>query len=414
MSTELVNTDRTSVDRQAAQAREAFEEKRTKECVALIRTILSADPENAEARTLEAAIKQQLSRDLNDARSLLEDSRIKEDGQKYRRAAEIVLLKVLNLEPNNAEAQTLLAVARGGVMSSTTYEALFSDPEAVPAAEGQEDLPFTIGASQPKTKEKQEPKSQEMSLKTPLIAAAVIVVAGILLIVGNSFLKYLRQPSSSAAVQPVDSATALPTQASPAAPHPPETSSALRQKAAVQPVAQTVVASSTNVQANVGANSVARAPLPPVPAAPVPAAISNSNEAKPAAKQGTLAVSSLIPAEIYWNNKHLGSTPTTLQLPAGRQTLDYRRGDLRTLVTHDIKSNETTTALITFETVVQINARPWAQVFVAGETKRPLGQTPLSDVRVPIGGVLVFENPNFPSKSHRVTEKETAIQVVFP
>jgi hypothetical protein len=63
---------------------------------------------------------------------------------------------------------------------------------------------------------------------------------------------------------------------------------------------------------------------------------------------------------------------------------------------------------------VQINAKPWAQVFLEDGTRRPLGQTPLSGVAVPIGGVLAFENPNFSTKSYRITEKDTSIQVNFP
>jgi hypothetical protein len=63
---------------------------------------------------------------------------------------------------------------------------------------------------------------------------------------------------------------------------------------------------------------------------------------------------------------------------------------------------------------VQINARPWANVFLEGAERRPLGQTPLSNVRVPVGGTLVFENPNFPRKTQRITGTETVIQVAFP
>ena len=145
---------------------------------------------------------------------------------------------------------------------------------------------------------------------------------------------------------------------------------------------------------------VVRAPAPP------PIAISTA--------VGKLAVSSPLPAEIYAGDRYIGSTPTTLELPAGRQTLEYRHGDLRTAVSHEIKPDETATASITFSVTVQINAKPWAQVFLDGAQRRPLGQTPLSDISVPIGGVLVFENPNFPAKSHRITEKDTAIQVNFP
>ena len=125
-------------------------------------------------------------------------------------------------------------------------------------------------------------------------------------------------------------------------------------------------------------------------------------------------MSSPIPAEIYASDRYIGSTPTTLELPAGRQTLEYRHGDLRTAVSHEIKPDETATATVAFSVTLQINAKPWAQVFLDGAQRRPLGQTPLSDISVPIGGVLVFENPNFPAKSHRITEKDTAIQVNFP
>jgi hypothetical protein len=82
-------------------------------------------------------------------------------------------------------------------------------------------------------------------------------------------------------------------------------------------------------------------------------------------------------------------------------------------MTHDIKTKETITALVSFDVTVQINARPWAQVFVDGTVRKPLGQTPLSSIRVPLGSVLAFENPNFQSRSHRVTEKDSSIQVVF-
>src|SRR5262249_55409576 len=133
----------------------------------------------------------------------------------------------------------------------------------------------------------------------------------------------------------------------------------------------------------------------------------------PPANMGTLAVSSSVPADIYIGDKLMGSTPTSLQLPTGRHAVEYRHGDLRTVMNHDIRTNQTTTASVGFQITVQVNAKPWAQVFLEGSGRRALGQTPLA-VTVPIGGVLVFENPNFPSKTYRVTDKDTAIQVNFP
>ena len=79
---------------------------------------------------------------------------------------------------------------------------------------------------------------------------------------------------------------------------------------------------------------------------------------------GKLAVSSATAAEIYQSGHYLGATPTTLQLPVGRQTLEYRHGDLRTFLTYDIKNNQTVTTSVTFHQTVQINSKPWSQVFI--------------------------------------------------
>ena len=129
---------------------------------------------------------------------------------------------------------------------------------------------------------------------------------------------------------------------------------------------------------------------------------------------GKLVVSSSTTADIYQGDKHLGSAPGTLQLPVGRQTIEYRHGERRTVMSYDIKADQTTNASITFQTTVQVNAKPWANVFIDGASLRSLGQTPLSGVNVPIGSVLVFENPNFKTKTHRVTDSDAAIQVDFP
>jgi hypothetical protein len=130
--------------------------------------------------------------------------------------------------------------------------------------------------------------------------------------------------------------------------------------------------------------------------------------------RGTLAISSPTTVDIYRNDVYVGSVPVSLDLPAGSQTLEYRHGNLRKTVTHTINTNETTKATITFEVSVQINSRPWAEVFIDGSEKKDLGQTPLSGVRIPIGSVLIFENPQFQPKRYRVTGNETGIQMVFP
>jgi hypothetical protein len=130
--------------------------------------------------------------------------------------------------------------------------------------------------------------------------------------------------------------------------------------------------------------------------------------------RGTLAISSLTSVDIYKDGVLLGSVPVSLTLPAGTHTLEYRHGSLRKNMTYVVNSDETTRAMVSFDVTIRINSKPWADVFIEGVEKTALGQTPISDVKVPVGSVLVFENPQFQPKKYRVTENETAVQNVFP
>jgi hypothetical protein len=127
-----------------------------------------------------------------------------------------------------------------------------------------------------------------------------------------------------------------------------------------------------------------------------------------------LAVSSLLPVDIYLDSNHLGTTPVTLELPAGTYTFEYRYGTLRKTGVNVIKSNELTRATVVFEVTLQINSTPQAEVSLAGNQGKALGQTPLTSVRVPIGSTLVFRTAGHPEKSYTVTEKDTTISMVFP
>ena len=106
-----------------AQAKEAYEQKRTRECMALTKALLLTDPTNSEALTLQAAIRTDMQRDMNDARALLEDSRHQEDPQKHRKAAEIILLKILYLDPENEQAKILLSATRAAEAHSGMHGA---------------------------------------------------------------------------------------------------------------------------------------------------------------------------------------------------------------------------------------------------------------------------------------------------
>lgn len=171
-------------------------------------------------------------------------------------------------------------------------------------------------------------------------------------------------------------------------------------------------------------------PVRPMPDSPVPATKSespSSNEPKrnapatnattpappPRASLGTIAVNSTLPADIYSGNKYIGSTPATLELAAGEQTLEFRHQNLVKAATYAVKAGETLTATLIFDVAMDLNAQPWAEVFIAG-SNTSLGQTPLSGVRVAIGSSLVFRHPSFPEKRYTVTGADRSVSVAFP
>ena len=370
----------TGVGPLVAQAQAAYEQKRTKECVTLIRQVLASDPDNLEAHSLQAAIQSDIERDLVDARALLKDSQKEAGGgQKYRKAAEIILLKILYLDPTHAEAKALLSNAKGSAEPQTPEATHARDrhPAPIEKPSRENDLMFTAAPVPLKQPAK---KRSGFAGKMP-----IIVVAGLILAVGLVlFYGFAGKPATDVAES---TSTSVP------APVVEPKSTVVTSSAPIVPPAPAPVPN------DVKTSSVPAPPPVPVPATPA---------------KGSLAVTSPTSAEIYMAGKLLGETPTTLQLNSGKQTLEYRHGNLKVTMTHDIKPNQTTTAFVNFEMDLQINARPWAQVFVEGTTRKALGQTPLGSVRVPLGSVLTFENPNFPSKTHKVTEKDSAIQIVFP
>jgi capsular exopolysaccharide synthesis family protein len=264
-------------------------------------------------------------------------------------------------------------------------------PELTPSDSRGEDIePPVLSASAPDTPA--PPEARRMSGKQWLVSAGVLAVV---ILVGLAFASLPRPQVKPNAVQ--------------TSPLPPPSA----------PAADTQI-----LNANLSVNAARAEPLPPKQIARIRnvdgPAISRP-DAEPAEAvdpatpvTGTLAVSSPTSVDIYKDDAYIGSVPVSLELPPGPNTLEYRHGALMKKVTHVVNGNETTKAMITFDVSVQINSRPWAEVFLDGVERKTLGQTPLSGVRVPIGGVLVFENPQFQPKRYRVTGNETGIQMVFP
>jgi hypothetical protein len=325
--------------------------------------------------------------DLHDARALLEQAGSDEEKKKYRKAAEIILLKAVRLDPQNEEAKALMQSVRAVPVSHAPHPPHPPQPT-------REEVPFVVVP--PKTKSVHTDKKKEPREPKPKFILGLIATIGL----GGGLL-WILQPHwmSPNAV----GASMVRTES-------------VSQSKIPIPVADAPFPGAAVAETVAVSEQVLASAAPPLTATPSQAAAppAPGSTATAAAAMGKLAVGSPTTAEIYQGSQYLGSAPTTLQLPAGRQTLEFRHGDLRTVLSYDIKSDETTTASVTFQATVQINAKPWAQVFIDGAPRRALGQTPLSGVSVPIGGVLVFENPNFTSKTHRITEKDTAIQVDFP
>src|SRR5207247_254302 len=207
---------------------------------------------------LNQELSAQIRQDLQDARMLLEQSGTQDERKKYRRAAEIILLKTLHLDPENAG---------GGILRIAQSHHLNPNALAAQAAL------------------KARPRESDFRPALSLTPQPVPVSS----------------PVSSNVPVPAIDPVPVPT-----------------------PARQVLVV---------------RAPAPP-PIATFTAV-------------GKLAVSSPIPAEIYAGDRYIGSTPTTLELPAGRQTLEYRHGDLRTAVSHEIKPDETATATVAFSVTLQ-------------------------------------------------------------
>jgi hypothetical protein len=153
---------------------------------------------------------------------------------------------------------------------------------------------------------------------------------------------------------------------------------------------------------------------PPVRNAPTAANNVRNDVSAVASGTGTLAVSSLLPVDIYIDNNHVGTTPVTLELPVGTYTMEYRYGNLRKTAMNVIRGNEVTRATVVFEVTVQITSTPQAEVFLGGILPKAIGTTPLTAVQVPIGSTLMFRTSGFAEKTYTVTEKDTTISMVFP
>jgi hypothetical protein len=403
-----------SLSKLGEMARQAYEQKRAKDCLDLTRAILLIDPENAEAQIMRSAVRQEMHQDLENARSLLRNAHLKDNPEKHLNVNHPPAGDAIDEDPEAAGSQTLHS------------ESELSAPSAEPAVVGEETFVASAAASGVEsdapagTVDEPVGIGRRGRLKRAFGRAGVLVFVGLLVVVGLPKLRSKTSPvevplaagASAGSLESRDISQNIPVAATGAEFYDGEEYYDVKDMAALAAAASPLVA------APAPSTSERNSTLKPSaendqPAAGQVSKLRDRSSVDPVAT-GTLAVSSPSPVEIYLDDQFLGTSPVSLQVPAGAHTVEYRHGNLRKRLTHVVNGDETTKVAVTFDVTLQVNARPWAEVFLDGVERKPLGQTPLSGVRIPIGSVLVFQNPEFQVKRYRVTGKETGIQIVFP
>jgi len=416
-----------------AIAKHALEHKRLKHSADVVNDILRIDPFHEEALQIQSEIQSQLKRDLAKARVLLsasgetyEEFLIKKARSLRQRRlysrAEDSLNAILEVEPENGEARNLLSlvaslqqVAKQPVPRKPRGRLLARAVDVV--SRGRMWLAAGVlvllglggafwfgtrgtGASGG-MKAEEVPDTQDSAEAGPLAP-------------NTGSLRLFVAPAQGVRIS-VNNAPATPVRDSlqlkagthqlrfTADGYAPQTRSEKIIAGETRPLV-IILKSSSGAKAPPPNTSATRSsPAPPAP-----------REAAVTAATGTLSLNAQVPVDVYMKGKYLGRTPLRVQLPSGAQTLEARYQDLRKNVSYTITSNETTTATVAFDVTLQINANPWAAVFIEGTPAKSLGETPLSGMSVPVGSVLVFKHPTFPDKRIRVTGKESSVQVVFP
>jgi hypothetical protein len=113
-------------------------------------------------------------------------------------------------------------------------------------------------------------------------------------------------------------------------------------------------------------------------------------------------------AEVTINGEKVGETPMgRIRLSAGEHTISLLNENFAGLITDrvSIPADETVTRKYSFNEsgYLQVVVQPWADVFVDG---RPVGQTPLQKVRIPVGRHSVtLRHPQLGEKTAEVDIK---------
>jgi hypothetical protein len=127
--------------------------------------------------------------------------------------------------------------------------------------------------------------------------------------------------------------------------------------------------------------------------------------AAPGPVSGWLTVKSPVAVEIRENGRLIGTTDSDrIMLTAGRHDLEFVNETLGYNATRTVTVPPGKTAPIAIEMpqgVVNLNAAPWAEVWIDG---RRVGETPIGNLSVPIGShEIVFRHPQLGEKRQAVS-----------
>ena len=120
---------------------------------------------------------------------------------------------------------------------------------------------------------------------------------------------------------------------------------------------------------------------------------------------GWIAVSAPVDLELYEQDKMLGTNRTDrIMLPAGRHEITFANDALGYRSTRVVQVGAGEVATVSLEMpqgAISLNAEPWAQVWIDGES---VGETPIGNLAVPIGTHdVVFRHPELGEQHHTVT-----------
>src|SRR5262245_57959520 len=301
-------------------ARQAYHQKRTKNCLDLVKAILLMDPENAEAQLMRSSIRMEMHLDLENARTLLRDAHLKDKPQMYSEAGSTVLRKILSIDPESEEAKTLLSEVERSVPTPPPLPVVppslaLPEPSPTPVVEQQSVMELL----RPLRRKRPRPNRR-------WVPAVVAILPVVLTVFGLFWLR-----SRTAQNRDMPTAFAASTQVEKPediAPSPVPWTSGGEVQLDPRPAPQPAPAPAVDP-----VDSASAAPVisrPETRPAPEPVVTSPG---------GKLAVSSSTSVEIYRGDQYIGSAPITIDISPGTYTFEYRHEGMTILITLTIRLN---------------------------------------------------------------------------